>query len=198
MQITIDKKSGIFISVIAVLLIVIVFLAFNPGRDADGPHSGKHDMGMHEGNQNISGSDLMFLQMMIPHHEQAVEMSDLALSKSKNAEILKLAQQIRDAQSAEIISMKSWLPSSYVGPPVHEMNHGMGGMMSDTEMSALKAATGSSFDALFIQGMITHHEGALHMVMMIQDSNDKKLRALHDNIITTQTAEIEWMKKIKL
>jgi uncharacterized protein (DUF305 family) len=197
MQINIDKKSGIFIGIIAALVLVIAFISFGSGR---GEHGGMHDMGMHEEDKkksSMNGSDQMFLQMMIPHHEQAVEMSDLALSNSKNPEVLKIAQQIKDAQSAEIISMNSWLKSSGMSADMgHDMDHGMGGMMDDADMVALKAAKGAEFDRLFLTGMIAHHEGALHMVMMIRDSDDPNLQTLGQNIIRTQTAEIELMKKL--
>ena len=199
MQINIDKKSGIFIAVIAALLVIIAAITINPGRSGDRDHSGMHDKGMKNDTaiSKINGSDQMFLQMMIPHHEQAIEMSDLALARSKNSEVLKLAQQIKSAQSAEIIQMKSWLDGAGMSADMgHEMDHGMGGMMGEDEMSALESATGAAFDKLFLAGMIAHHEGALHMVMMIQDSSDPQLRTLHDNIIKTQSAEIEWMKKI--
>jgi len=78
------------------------------------------------------------------------------------------------------------------------MDHGMGGMLTAEDMSALKSAKSAAFDKLFLAGMIAHHEGALHMVMMIQDSMDPNLRTLHDNIVKSQSAEIEWMKKIKV
>ncbi|CAB5030232.1 unannotated protein [freshwater metagenome] len=199
-QINIDKKSGIFIAIIAALLVVIAAISFTSGR---GEHSGMHDMGMHEGNEKDSdkpamyGSDQMFLQMMIPHHEQAIQMSEIALTNTKNPEVLKLAQQIKDGQSAEVIPMKSWLADAGVSADMgHEMDHGMGGMMSDEDMSALESSTGAAFDKFFLTSMIAHHEGALHMVLMIQDSKDSNLLTLHENIMKTQSAEIEWMKKI--
>ena len=201
MQINIDKKSGIFIAIIAALLLIIAVIVINPGKEGRGGHSGMHDMGSQQGDAQtkLSGSDQMFLQMMIPHHEQAVVMSDLALTRSKNAEVLKLAQQIKDAQSSEIVQMKSWLKNEDMPEDMgHEMDHGMGGMMTDAEMASLTSATGSAFDKLFLKGMIAHHEGALHMVMMVQDSGDQNLLTLHDNIVTSQSAEIEWMKKIKI
>ncbi|CAB4754002.1 MAG: DUF305 domain-containing protein [Actinobacteria bacterium] len=200
MQINIDKKSGIFVAIIAALLVVIAAISFSSGR---GEHSGMHDMGMHEGNEKDSdkpamyGSDQMFLQMMIPHHEQAIQMSEFALTRSKNAEVLKLSQQIKDGQSAELIQMKSWLADAGVSADMgHEMDHGMGGMMSDEDMSTLESSTDAAFDKFFLTSMIAHHEGALHMVLMIKDSNDPQLVELGHNIMKTQSAEIEWMKKI--
>ena len=202
MQINIDKKSGIFITIIAALLVVIAAISLNSRDDG---FFGMRGMGMHDGDRNegnenrsaMNGSDEMFLQMMIPHHEQAVEMSNLALAKSKNPEVLKLAQQIKDGQSAEIIQMNSWLDNA--GMPAdmgHEMGHDMGGMMGPEDMTALQSATGAAFDKLFLTSMIAHHEGALHMVLMIKDSSDPKLLTLRDNIIKTQSAELETMKKL--
>ena len=197
MQINIDKKTGAFLAIIAALVLVIAFISFGSGR---GGHDGKHDMGIHGGDQkksSMNGSDQMFLQMMIPHHEQAIEMSDLALAKSKNSEVLKLAQQIKDAQSAEIVSMKSWLQDAGASEDMgHEMDHGMGGMMTAEELASLKSATGKEFDRQFLTSMIAHHEGALHMVMMIKDSEDSNLRTLYKNIVKTQSDEIEWMKRV--
>jgi uncharacterized protein (DUF305 family) len=197
MQINIDKKTGAFLAIIAALVLVIAFISFGSGR---GGHDGKHDMGMHGGdekNSSMNGSDQMFLQMMIPHHEQAIEMSDLALAISKNSEVLKLAQQIKAAQSAEIVSMKSWLQDAGMSEDMgHEMDHGMGGMMTAEELASLKSATGKEFDRQFLTSMIAHHEGALHMVMMIKDSEDSNLRTLYQNIVKTQTEEIEWMKRV--
>ena len=197
MQINIDKKSGTFIAIIAVLLLVIAFMSFGNGR---GDHGSRDDMGMHhddDKNSMLNGSDQMFLQMMIPHHEQAVEMSDMALAKSKNPEILKLAQQIKDEQSSEIISMKSWLEGAGMSEHMgHDMDHGMGGMLTPEDMQTLKAATSKEFDKLFLTSMIAHHEGALHMVMMIKDSEDPKIRTLYENIVKTQSAELELMKTL--
>ena len=197
MQINIDKKTGAFLAIIAALVLVIAFISFGSGR---GGHDGKHNMGMHGGdekNSSMNGSDQMFLQMMIPHHEQAIEMSDLALAISKNSEVLKLAQQIKAAQSAEIVSMKSWLQDAGMSEDMgHEMDHGMGGMMTAEELASLKSATGKEFDRQFLTSMIAHHEGALHMVMMIKDSEDSNLRTLYQNIVKTQTEEIEWMKRV--
>ena len=199
MQINIDKKTGILLSIIAALLISVVLIASGGMRDSD---SDNDDMGMmgghgHNSSSQMVGSDAMFLQMMIPHHEQAVVMSDLALSISKDAEVLKLAKQIKDAQAPEIIEMQGWLSDAGLSEdPGHSMGDGMGGMLSDSELSALKGSTGKAFDKLFLAGMIAHHEGAIHMVMMIENSQDSDVNRLGQDIVKSQTAEIELMKKI--
>lgn len=139
--------------------------------------------------------DIMFAQMMIPHHEQAVEMSDLALEKSSDPEILALAQQIKDAQAPEIEQMQGWIESTGSGMTMdHDM--GMDGMLSDSEMAALAQATGPEFDRLYLEGMIQHHEGAIIMAQMIVESDNAEARALADAIITSQTAEIATMKAL--
>jgi uncharacterized protein (DUF305 family) len=76
------------------------------------------------------------------------------------------------------------------------MGDGMGGMLADSELSALKGSTGKAFDKLFLAGMIAHHEGAIHMVMMIENSSNSDVNNLGQEIVKSQSAEIELMKKI--
>lgn len=149
-------------------------------------------------NQNASGfssSDIMFAQMMIPHHQQAVDMSTLAETRTTNPEILALAKQIKDAQAPEIAQMTTWIEDSNSSMHMgHDM--GMDGMLSAEEMTALENAQGADFDKLYLQGMIAHHEGALQMTHMISDSDNAEAKKLAENIVTSQTAEIAQMKKM--
>jgi len=140
----------------------------------------------------FTSQDIMFAEMMIPHHEQAIVMSDLALSNTNNPEILKLAQEIKDAQNPEIELMSSW---EGVDASTH-MGHTMMGMLSDEEIDGLRAASGSTFDRLFLEGMIKHHEGAIDMTSMIDNSSNPEVAKLGKNIISTQRAEIELMKQL--
>jgi uncharacterized protein (DUF305 family) len=144
-----------------------------------------------QSNSGYSSQDIMFAEMMIPHHQQAIEMSDLALKNSTNSEVLALAQKIKDAQAPEIEQMKSWGASSMA-----HMGHMMDGMLSDEEMSALAAASGSEFDRLFLEGMIKHHEGAIDMAEMVIDSKKAEVAALANAIIEAQRAEIATMKEL--
>jgi uncharacterized protein (DUF305 family) len=151
----------------------------------------------------LSGADVMFLQMMIPHHQQAVDMANLAVTRSTNQKLLSIANAIKSGQTAEIAEMGAWLSDNGAtelpdasGHHMGGMGMGMGGMLSDTEMSALAAATGAEFDRLWLHGMIQHHEGALHMVMMIDDSDNPELRAFADRITKVQTAEIAEMNAL--
>lgn len=144
-----------------------------------------------QGNSNFSSQDLMFAEMMIPHHEQAIEMSYLALKNSTNPEVLSLAKQIKEAQAPEIEQMKSWGASSMA-----HAGHMMDGMLSDEEISTLAASTGNEFDRLFLEGMIKHHEGAIDMAEMVIDSKNSEVAALAKAIVETQRVEISTMKNL--
>ena len=134
----------------------------------------------------------MFAEMMIPHHEQAIEMSDIALSKSTNPEIIKLATEIKNAQEPEIQLMKSW---EGVDASMH-MGHTMMGMLDEQEIADLKSASGKDFDRLFLEGMIKHHEGAIDMAGMIDDSKNQEVSDLGKAIIDAQSAEIKVMQEL--
>jgi uncharacterized protein (DUF305 family) len=199
MQINIDKKTGILTGIIGILTALIIFMlgSHHNGAGFLGMnHSAMHDAGVAP-NSNLIGSDAMFFQMMIPHHQQAVDISDLAIARSNDAELVALAKVIKAGQSAEIVQMKNWLTSggssSMMG---HGMGQGMGGMLTDSELFTLKSLNGSKFDIYWLQKMITHHEGALHMVTMIKDSNRSEIRAFGQGIVTIQTAQIERMNKM--
>jgi len=159
-------------------------------------HSGHGSMSSED---DASGSytddELMFAQMMIPHHSQAVTMSELALANSINPEITSLATEIRDAQAPEIKQMQSWLDQSdYSGTHAGHMD--MGGMLSDEELAELSTAKGSAFDRLFLEGMIAHHEGAIDLLSMLKNSTNSEVKKLYADILSSQSAEIEAMKAL--
>ncbi len=198
MQINIDKKTGILLSVIGVLIAALFFLGSKEIFDRDGDHRGNKMGGMHHSSSggDMTGSDAMFLQMMIPHHEQAIVMSDLALKISKNPAILDLAKQIKAAQNPEIAQMKNWLAESgFSEDPGHSMD-GMGGMLSNEDLQVLSKSSGKDFEKLFLNGMIQHHQGAIQMVNMISNSKDSVLKNFGQTIVKTQSAEIELMYEL--
>ncbi len=139
-----------------------------------------------------SAQDIMFAEMMIPHHEQAIEMSDIALAKSQDSEVLALATQIKNAQAPEIDQMKTW-GGSHMGS---HAGHMMDGMLTNEEMQALSAAMGKEFDRLFLEGMIKHHEGAIDMAEMVVESTNQEVSTLANAIITAQKEEIARMKEL--
>jgi uncharacterized protein (DUF305 family) len=150
---------------------------------------------MGQNSSKFSDMDIMFAQMMIPHHQQAVDMGNLAESRASSPEVRALALQIRDEQAPEIEQMKGWLADANAsGHMGHDM--GMDGMLSDDEMAELAAATGAEFDRLFVRGMIAHHEGAIQMATMIVDSNNAEANALGDAIVKSQTAQVATLTEL--
>lgn len=147
-------------------------------------------------------ADVTFAQMMIPHHEQAVEMSDDLLAKDGiDEDIVDLATAIKAAQEPEIAQLTDWLiqwraqDSSMSDMP--DMGDGSDGMMSDDDMMALQDAAGTDAGRLFLQQMTVHHEGAVAMAQLeIDNGENADARALAENILTTQTAEISVMAKL--
>lgn len=143
----------------------------------------------------LSGMDIMFAQMMIPHHQQAVDMGTLAQTRASDPAVKALAAEIKAEQAPEIAQMEGWLDS--VGASI-EMGHemAMGGMLNDEDFAKLEAASGSEFDRLFLEGMIAHHEGAIDMAQMIVNSNNLEAKALAEAIITSQTDQIQYMESL--
>jgi uncharacterized protein (DUF305 family) len=141
-------------------------------------------------------ADVAFSQMMIPHHEQAIEMSSLAETRAESQEVKDLAAAIEAAQGPEIETMRGWLESWDETGASHEMTHDeMPGMVDDKTMGDLGKATGTEFDRLFLTAMIAHHEGAIAMAQSEKsDGVHKGSLTLADAIIKTQTAEIKRMR----
>jgi uncharacterized protein (DUF305 family) len=146
---------------------------------------------------DVNNADMQFTMMMIPHHEQAVEMADMILAKDGIDErVLTVAEQIKAAQGPEIELMESWLDEW--GTPMGDMG-GMdhGGMMSDTDMQALEDATGVEASRLFLEQMIVHHEGAIEMAQTeVDNGQNADVIALAEDIIASQTTEITTMEDI--
>lgn len=197
MKINFGKKDGIYLVVIG-LIILIALRVINSD-------SGSHMMGdsiANGMNNSQSASDLemneyMFAEMMIPHHQQAVDMSDLALKKSSNPRILDLAQRIKTAQSSEIIQMQSWLGGKEANSMMTDHSgHSMGGMLTEEEFSKLESSSGVTFDTLFLEGMIAHHEGALDMARMIKDTTSQEVNSFGLNVVEVQSEEIREMNEI--
>ena len=147
-----------------------------------------------QSNSEYSADDINFAEMMIPHHEQAIEMSEIALLNTTNPEVLQLAQQIKDAQSPEINLMKSW---TGVKVSTHS-GHMMRGIISESELSNLREAKEKDFDKLFLEGMIKHHEGAIVMAQEVVASMNKDVADLSAAIIAAQNSEIAAMKELLL
>lgn len=118
---------------------------------------------------SFTADDVAFMQGMIGHHQQAIEMTELLTTHTDSDEMRKLGQRIQLSQADEVSMMRRWLEVRHAPlPDEHAMHvHGamlMPGMLSPEEMARLDAARGADFDRLFLEGMIKHHGGALTMV----------------------------------
>lgn len=149
-----------------------------------------------------NADDVMFAQMMIPHHEQAVELSALVPGRSTDPAVIKLAAAIAGEQQPEIDFMKSTLAQWGVGPG--QMDHGggqhgmaMSGMVDEATMDRLAALKGEAFDTLWLQSMIAHHQGAIEMARTeVEAGSNPEMTALARSIITAQQAEIDQMTQM--
>jgi uncharacterized protein (DUF305 family) len=196
-----NRLTIALLSVIAVLLagiLGVVILKENGSMDMDMGHDmGSHMSGSSDSSSTgFTGADTMFLQMMIPHHQQAVDISEVALKVSKNAELLALAKIIMRDQKSEISQMKSWLQLAGSSEDMGHSMKNMGGMLDEEELKALNEATGNDFDVLWLKGMIGHHDGAIHMSEMIRDANNPEIKAFGEKIVKDQSAQIAQMKKM--
>ncbi|WDF32556.1 DUF305 domain-containing protein [Arthrobacter agilis] len=174
------------------------------GADAEASTSG--DAVSEEHNH----ADVMFAQLMIPHHQQAVQMSEMMLAKDGiSPGITDLATKIKDAQGPEIETMTGWLDAW--GEPLepeggmdgHDMGDmgsdadSMDGMMSEDQMADLESAEGTEASRMFLESMTAHHEGAVDMARTeIDDGENPEAVELAGMIIETQNAEIEAMREL--
>ena len=122
-------------------------------------------------------------------------MSIVAIAKSKDAELIALATEIKEGQSAEIIRMESCLDQANGGTGMGDsMGGSMGGVLTEADLSILNDASGKNFDLLWLKGMTDHHDGAIHMSQMIEDAKNSEIKRFGEDIVRGQTAQIEQMK----
>jgi uncharacterized protein (DUF305 family) len=142
-------------------------------------------------------ADIAFATGMIPHHQQAVEMAELATERTITPEIKSLAARIQAAQQPEIDQMTAWLKAWGAPLPAggHAGHGAMPGMMTDEQMNQLRQAAGSEFERQFIVMMIEHHQGAVEMARTeLNSGQNAEAKALAQRIIEDQQAEITKMQ----
>lgn len=211
------KTTGLFRAGFIVMLLASGAFAQHNGHDMTGSDKGNTMTDNAKGkgmNMGMMDRDKMFIEHMITHHQDAIDMAKLALEKSKKDEIKKLAGDIIKAQSGEIEMMKKWYRTWY-NMEVPAMGMGQGGMMNRgamgdnsqmmgmcmmgqgkggmmrMDLNYLKSAI--DFDRAFIEMMVKHHAMAVMMSGMIIDSRRGEMRKLGRDINSAQSAEIEQM-----
>jgi len=181
----------------------VIVLALSACGSSDDSKSGSMMSGsgsapMSAGATTGAAGDVEFAQMMIPHHEQAVEMADLALQNdSASADVKALATQIKAAQDPEIKLMQGWLGQWGAQESTGPMGHGSGGMMSDQDMSSLMGASGPEFNQMWLTMMIEHHQGAVTMAQdVLATTANPEVKKLATAVVQGQEKEIATMQGI--
>ena len=197
---------------------------FQPGAPGAASRVISADEAVRLSRSTFTGADVGFMQHMIVHHAQAVEMVDLLLTQGADATVKRLGQRIALSQEAEMTLMRDWLTAR--GQPLempgmggtvgmdHSMHAGhaaghampasdtpvMAGMLSPAQMQTLAAARGAAFDRLFLAGMIQHHQGALDMVDALlatpNAAQDTMLSDFTTSVVADQSAEIRRMQSL--
>ena len=176
-----------------------------PGRPGEEASTGAPEEPITE---EPSHADIAFMQMMVPHHAQAIEMSELAAKHAVDPGVRRMAARIRAAQGPEILMMSAWLEREGIevpqpGDDPRDYDHGMHGhdpmmgMLTDAELAELAAARGSRFDRLFLRGMIRHHQGAVRMTDNVAaEGVDTLVTELAADVHLTQSSEIGRMREL--
>jgi uncharacterized protein (DUF305 family) len=149
----------------------------------------------------FNADDVAFATNMIPHHQQAVDLSAMVPERSTNAGLVALAQRISAEQQPEINVMKVFLVQWNENPDTNSGHAGHGnamqGMVDAATMTKLESLTGAEFDKLWLESMIGHHQGAIEMAKAeIANGDNADAKDLAKNIVTTQEAEIGQMKQM--
>ena len=148
------------------------------------------------GGSSVDGRDVdrHFIQQMIPDKEGAMAMAELALERTKRLEMRSLATGIIEAQTREIVDMRAWYEAWYGSAPA-TAGHGMHMDSMEGDVAELRAVSEAQFDREFIEQMIPHHEMAVMMARMLAAGTERaEMQTLTDQIITSQSREIEMMR----
>ena len=212
-------------SVAALTLVGFLLAGCSGGADGDEPRAGTGDTTIlqpgrpGEDNETIgpdevpegadwNHADVAFVQMMVPHHAQALEMSAMAPERAASKQVLALARRIKGAQGPEVLTMSSWLQTRDIevpkaGEDPASYDHGehghmeMQGMLTREQLAELKAARGARFDRLFLRDMIGHHQGDVDMAQQVAvDGTDLQVSEIAADVNTGQAAEINRMRDL--
>lgn len=177
-----------------------------PGRPGEQAETVGADAVPEEDDANHS--DVAFVQMMVPHHEQALVMSRLAPGRASSPQVKALARRIKGSQGPEVLVLASWLQAHDIDVPragedPMSYDHGehghtpMEGMLTEQQMTQLRASTGAEFDRMFLTRMIAHHQGAVQMAQTVAvDGTDLRVSEIAADVTVEQQAEINRMRDL--
>jgi len=183
----------------AVLMTGALLFTACGGHDMSDMSTGSTDTNVTDSERGFNDADIMFAQMMIPHHEQAIELADMALDPTLMAseQVKALASQIKNAQDPEIDLMTQWLDEWEQPLMDMSVDHSMTmeGMLSVDELGAIGQMNGEEFDQAWIGAMIAHHKGAIEMADTVKAEGESALvQELADAIIQAQKSEIDTLE----
>ncbi len=178
----------------------------HPGPPGEAPRTLSAEEAIEVANTGYSPADVQFLQDMIPHHFQAVQMAALVAGRTNRPELVDMAGRIDASQKDEIAFMQEWLRARGEAVPEPDdhaamhTSHRMAGMATPEQLAELAASKGTEFDRLFLELMIAHHEGALRMVERLLEqpgaAYDPLLFEFTTDVKNDQTTEIERMHRL--
>jgi uncharacterized protein (DUF305 family) len=178
------------------------------GGDSDTDSASTDSASTESTTEEHNAADVSFAQGMIPHHRQAVEMAQLAAERASSPEVTDLATRIDQAQQPEIDTLTGWLeswgeqvPEDEDGEEMAGMDHDghdmSGGMAGEQGMTELENASGEEFDAIFLELMIEHHEGAVSTAETERaEGAYAPATEMAEDIVTSQSAEIDEMNAL--
>jgi uncharacterized protein (DUF305 family) len=142
--------------------------------------------------------DAQFLDTMAAHHQMGVDMARMQIAKGANAKLKEMSQKTADKQSAEIAQMKGWRDQWYASEPPAENRSLPGGASMNMDMAPMQNLTGAQHDSMYLDMMISHHEGAIAMARdAMQKAEHAELKQLAQQIIADQEKEIAELRKMK-
>lgn len=168
-----------------------------PGRPGEPARTLSAEEAAKEAGQDTANSaDFRYAQMMIEHHGQALVMTELVPERASDSTVKRLAERISAGQKPEIGAMEGWLKRN--DGDQHKQHHdhtGMPGMATEAQLKKLRAAEGKAFDKLFLELMITHHQGAVTMATeALTEGNDIFVEEMASDVVAQQTVEIDRMR----
>jgi uncharacterized protein (DUF305 family) len=175
---------------------------------APGEPASTRDPSEEVGQPDAEHDDVAFMQMMVLHHRQALEMADLVPDRAGDPQVVAVAARIEAAQAPEILVMAQWLTDRSIDVPgvdedpatydhAEHGHAGMVGMLSADQLEALADADGAEFDRLFLSGMIAHHEGAIEMSRhVLRTGADQRVGELATDIVAEQSAEVVRLERV--
>ncbi|MFF5899657.1 DUF305 domain-containing protein [Streptomyces argenteolus] len=148
------------------------------------------------GDDTPNSADFRYTRMMIEHHRQALVLTSLVPGRAASSSVVRLAERISASQEPEIGAMEGWLKNN--GGDEREETHdhaAMPGMATEAQIAGLRAARGKAFDRLFLELMITHHQGAVTMATeALADGNNVLVEEMANDVVAQQTVEIDRMR----